>query len=181
MSGRAICRKAAPVDHARPLPPSPYIPALPHLVIARFARARSGQGYEERFPPTGLSAGYGFRKETIAGMRRNGRDAPIPDLRGTEIERQGSTLCGSPSRPYGAVASRSEPRMQHNLDLIRVLEEELFKQSVRGSPKAVSNLLADSFVEFGRRAACMKRRRSSGAWLQNMSSHQKRTLPETSS
>ena len=40
--------------------------------------------------------------------------------------------------------------MQHNLDLIRTLEEELFKQSVRGSPEAVSNLLADSFVEFGR-------------------------------
>jgi hypothetical protein len=32
-------------------------------------------GHEERFPPTRLSAGYGFRKETIAGMRRNGRDA----------------------------------------------------------------------------------------------------------
>jgi hypothetical protein len=35
-------------------------------------------GHEERFPPTRLSAGCGFRKETIAGMRRNGRDAPIP-------------------------------------------------------------------------------------------------------
>jgi hypothetical protein len=38
-------------------------------------------GHEERFPPTGLSAGYGFRKETIAGMRRNGRDAPLPVIR----------------------------------------------------------------------------------------------------
>jgi hypothetical protein len=36
----------------------------------------SGMGHEERFPPTRLSAGCGFRKETIAGMRRNGRDAP---------------------------------------------------------------------------------------------------------
>jgi hypothetical protein len=34
-------------------------------------------GQEERFPPTKLSAGCGFRKETIAGMRRNGRDAPM--------------------------------------------------------------------------------------------------------
>ena len=34
-------------------------------------------GHEERFPMTWLSAGYGFRKETIAGMRPNGRDAPI--------------------------------------------------------------------------------------------------------
>ena len=33
-------------------------------------------GHEERFPPTRLSAGCGFRKETIAAMRRNGRDAP---------------------------------------------------------------------------------------------------------
>jgi hypothetical protein len=33
-------------------------------------------GHEERFPPTRLSAGYGFRKETIAGVRHNGRDAP---------------------------------------------------------------------------------------------------------
>jgi hypothetical protein len=34
-------------------------------------------GQEERFPPTRLSAGYGFRKETIAGVRHNGRNAPI--------------------------------------------------------------------------------------------------------
>jgi hypothetical protein len=34
-------------------------------------------GHEERFPPTRLSAGRGFRKETIAGMRGNGRDAPM--------------------------------------------------------------------------------------------------------
>src|SRR5260370_18652047 len=31
-------------------------------------------GQEARFPPTRLRAGCGFRKETIAGMRRNGRD-----------------------------------------------------------------------------------------------------------
>jgi hypothetical protein len=36
----------------------------------------AGMGHEERFPPTRLNAGCGFRKETIAGMRRNGRDAP---------------------------------------------------------------------------------------------------------
>jgi hypothetical protein len=34
------------------------------------------EGHEERFPPARLTAGYGFRKETIARMRRNGRDAP---------------------------------------------------------------------------------------------------------
>jgi hypothetical protein len=29
-------------------------------------------GHEDRFPPTRLSAGGRFRKETIAGMRRRG-------------------------------------------------------------------------------------------------------------
>jgi hypothetical protein len=43
-------------------------------------------GHEERFPPTRLSAGCGFRKETIAGMRRNGRDAPIRVIREAAIE-----------------------------------------------------------------------------------------------
>jgi hypothetical protein len=37
-------------------------------------------GHEERFPRTRLSARCRFRKETIAGMRRNGRDAPIRTL-----------------------------------------------------------------------------------------------------
>jgi hypothetical protein len=37
-------------------------------------------GHEERFPQTRMSAGCGFRKETIVGMRRNGRDAPIADV-----------------------------------------------------------------------------------------------------
>ena len=36
----------------------------------------AASGHEERFPPLRLSAGYGFRKETIAEMRCNGRDAP---------------------------------------------------------------------------------------------------------
>jgi len=43
----------------------------------------AAMGHEERFPPTRLSAGCGFRKETIAGIRRNGRDAPIADLHST--------------------------------------------------------------------------------------------------
>jgi hypothetical protein len=37
----------------------------------------AASGQEERFPPTRLSAGFGFRNETIAGMHRNGRDEPI--------------------------------------------------------------------------------------------------------
>jgi len=39
-------------------------------------------GHEERFPPTRLNAGYVLRKETIAGVRLDGRDAPIPGVRG---------------------------------------------------------------------------------------------------
>ena len=37
---------------------------------------KSLKGHEEWLPPTRLSAGYGFRKETIAGVRHNERDAP---------------------------------------------------------------------------------------------------------
>jgi hypothetical protein len=47
----------------------------------------TGLGHEERFPPTRLNAGSGFRKETIAGTRGNGEDAPIPDLWATSIKR----------------------------------------------------------------------------------------------
>jgi hypothetical protein len=40
-------------------------------------------GHEERFPPKRMSAGCGFRKKTIVGMRGNGRDAPLPAVRRT--------------------------------------------------------------------------------------------------
>ncbi|HEV2898790.1 MAG TPA: nuclear transport factor 2 family protein [Pseudaminobacter sp.] len=40
--------------------------------------------------------------------------------------------------------------LRHNPDLIRSFEEELFKQSIRGSPEAVDKLLADGFVELFR-------------------------------
>jgi len=43
-------------------------------------------GQEERFPLIRLNAGYGFRKETIAGMPCNGRDAPIPAVHATTTE-----------------------------------------------------------------------------------------------
>jgi hypothetical protein len=52
------------------------------------AQRMTGLGHEERFLPTSLSAGCGFRKETIAGMRRNGRDAPKAVTRGLAIERR---------------------------------------------------------------------------------------------
>ena len=53
-------------------------------------------GHEERFPPPRLSAGYRFGKETIAGMRRNGRDAPpIAAIPPTVIGTPGSGPKGS--------------------------------------------------------------------------------------
>ena len=41
----------------------------------------TGVGHKDQFPRPRLSARFGFRKETIAGVRHNGRDAPIADLR----------------------------------------------------------------------------------------------------
>ena len=43
-------------------------------------------GHEERFPLTRLSVGCEFSKETIAGMRRNGR--AIPDLPALATKRE---------------------------------------------------------------------------------------------
>jgi hypothetical protein len=64
----------------------------------RRSLARMSQlGHEERFPPTRLSAGCGFRKETIAGMRRNGRDAPK-----NEPARAGGSACRG-RRVFGEV------------------------------------------------------------------------------
>lgn len=40
--------------------------------------------------------------------------------------------------------------LRHDLDLIQKLEEELFRQTVRGSRETVSKLLAENFMEFGR-------------------------------
>ena len=52
----------------------------------------SASGHEERFPPTTLGAGCGFREETLAGTRRNGRDSPLPDLPAFTPERGGSPM-----------------------------------------------------------------------------------------
>jgi hypothetical protein len=63
-------------------------------------------GHEERFPPTRLSAGYGFRKETIAGVRHNGRDAPIADLPSVTPGGGASTqsdVQGGPRQPPGSM------------------------------------------------------------------------------
>jgi hypothetical protein len=52
-------------------------------------------GHEDPFPPPELSAGYVIRQETFAGTHGNGRDAPIPVIRGATIGRLKSALIGS--------------------------------------------------------------------------------------
>jgi hypothetical protein len=69
-----------------------FPPDLAHCWVASLTAAK---GHEERFPPRRLRVGCAFRKETIARMRRNGRDAPIPATHGTVTELGGST----PNRP----------------------------------------------------------------------------------
>jgi hypothetical protein len=55
--------------------------------------------HEERFPAPRLSAGYRINQKTFAGTRGNGRDAPIPDLRGIAIKPPESTLSPLHDRP----------------------------------------------------------------------------------
>ena len=52
--------------------------------------ATAGLGHEERFPPPKLNAGCRLRKETIAGMCQNWRDAPIAVFPALTPERGGS-------------------------------------------------------------------------------------------
>ncbi len=49
-------------------------------------------GHEDQFPPTSLSARCGFGQGTFGWTHGNGRGAPIPVVRETTIEPQGSTL-----------------------------------------------------------------------------------------
>jgi hypothetical protein len=54
----------------------------------------TASGHEERFPPPRLSAGCGVRKETIAGTRRNGRDAPNPVIPTSVNQRRRRPIAG---------------------------------------------------------------------------------------
>jgi hypothetical protein len=74
----------------------------------------AGLGHEERFPPIRLSGGCGFRKETISGMRRNGRDAPIPAVRGVPIESINSTRGGRSPALLDNLIGAGEDRGRHS-------------------------------------------------------------------
>ncbi len=50
------------------------------------------KGHEDQYPPRRLNARSRFSYGTFAGATRNGQDAPIPAVRETTIEPQGSTL-----------------------------------------------------------------------------------------
>jgi hypothetical protein len=92
-----------------------------HPCITRIWYRRSSLGHEERFPPTRLSAGCGFRKETIAGMRRNGRDAPIP-----AVQRQSGNLFGT----RGGRHHRRRPRIACRRLTLITRERAFFSPSV---------------------------------------------------
>jgi hypothetical protein len=51
-------------------------------------------GHEDAFPRPRLSAHCRFSQGTFAGTGGNGRDAPIPAIRGTKIQPTGPADCG---------------------------------------------------------------------------------------
>jgi len=75
-----------------------------HLAVCSILAPMAVSGHEERFPPTRLNAGYVLRKETIAGVRLDGQDAPIPNLPPLAPERGGST---HGERSLGLLRSRN--------------------------------------------------------------------------
>jgi hypothetical protein len=48
-------------------------------------------GHEQRFPPLRLNVRCRLGQATFIGTDGKGLEAPIPAIRGTEMERQGST------------------------------------------------------------------------------------------
>src|SRR6516164_8032465 len=63
------------------------------------------RGQEGRFPPTKLSAGCGFRKETIAGICRNGRDAPKAGITADKVGGLGQGPGGRARMPGNLLGS----------------------------------------------------------------------------
>ena len=99
----------------------------------------SAKGYQEQIPPLSLSAGCGFRKETIARMRRNGQDAPFPVVRGTKIGtgRRNDTDSANHSRS-SQLSSTWPPQIElhygrHSVDRQRL--DRLVQHLVSGSDR----------------------------------------------
>jgi hypothetical protein len=102
-----------------------------------FARPRrSAAGHEERFPPTRMSAGCGFRKETIAGMRRNGRDAPIPAIHATVGQ-----MAGGPATTISPDAGKSVcfPAPRRGLLVASTASRAIYRCSRRSKARSWPN------------------------------------------
>ena len=66
---------------------------------------RSGMGHQDQFVPTSPSVGCAFGQETFAGVRSNGRDAPIGAVRRTSrTHRPAATSASVRSSPLPGVS-----------------------------------------------------------------------------
>jgi hypothetical protein len=73
-------------------------------------------GHEDAFPSPRLSDRCEFSQGTFPGTRGSGREAPIPALRGTEIERQGFEPKPSLLATGPRLGSAQGPRGFHALE-----------------------------------------------------------------
>jgi hypothetical protein len=81
----------------------------------------AAQGHQGRFALASLSAGYEFRKETIAGTHGNERDAPIPAVRKERHRAAGF----DPEQPFGStVVSIVMARLAAVSDLAYVKQDD---------------------------------------------------------
>src|SRR5215472_6086829 len=87
---------------ARVVPPTfapLWMAAFPQLSRPATRPPRSLKGHKGRFRSPGLSASYGFSKETFAVGRGKKEEAPIPAARANTIGRLKSTHSGPPAAP----------------------------------------------------------------------------------
>ena len=104
--GPAIARR---LRQRRPRPSNRW-----HLdeMVVRIAGERR-LGHEDPFPRPGPNGGYRFGQETFAGVRGNGRDAPLPAIRRTVVEPRVSTLSahsGAGRKPQNDVRHNPPPK-----------------------------------------------------------------------
>jgi len=126
--------------------------------LKRLARGprTAALGHEERLPPTRLSAGYGFRKETIAGARHNERDAPRAAIRPTWNRGSNAPFRRHASHvaPYAIPASTS-----------RCSANSLFIQSITARTQAARRRSRWTMIQYSAAISGIGRvSRSSSGW-----------------
>src|SRR5215510_974393 len=104
MSGRAICRKTAPVATMPGLPPSPHIPALPDLVIARSPGQGPVRGNSCRMTIQPSSAGTRRFRPFVATVIE--RTAPPLTVIPRSTDRPGQEQDGGPGHSRYDCAGR---------------------------------------------------------------------------